>query len=313
MKTKHLFLSVMSLMVIAFTACNKGDSGLNEQNGILKIEITDAPVDDARVEGVFVTISDVKIDGKSLGGFSKTTVDLKAYQDGRTLTLIEKELEARSYNTITLELDLESDANGNAPGCYVRDNNGSKHPLGSGKISITTTHEINIATGENTELVIDFDLRKAVRRGQGAGSEYALVANLNNAVRVVNKQTAGRITGNCNHQSTTSDHVVVYAYHKGSFNGTTEVQGSSETNLMFHNAITSSKVGAQGNFEIHFLEEGEYELHFVAYDRNPVSGRLELNGYLMLNVLSALDLGSVAVNAASTTSVNVQATGVLPI
>jgi hypothetical protein len=89
---------------------------------------------------------------------------------------LNRELEAGSYNSITLELDFESDAQGNTPGCYVRDENGNKHPL-SGSVSYQSkTHEINIESGKNTELVIDFDLRKSIKRGQGAGSEYEFVA-----------------------------------------------------------------------------------------------------------------------------------------
>lgn len=315
MNIKHLILYVVSFTLIAFSACSKDDNGLNENKGYLKIELTDAPVDDARVEGVFVTIADVKVDGQSLEGFSKTTIDLMAYQNGNTHTLIESELEARSYNSITIELDLVSDAQGNMPGCYVRDDNGNKHPLASANVSVTMTKEFNIESGQDTELVIDFDLRKAVRRAQGAESEYEFVAqaHLNNAVRVVNKQKAGLISGTCNFQSTDNAYVVVYAYHKGSFNGTTETQGSAETNLRFHNAVTSAMVGQQGNYSLHFLEEGEYELHFASYDRSSATGRLELNGSLLLTVLNAVDLGSVPVTAGSTTTVNVAASGVLPI
>jgi hypothetical protein len=315
MKTKNLILFMMSLMVFAFTACNKDDDNSEAQKGLLRIEVTDAPVDDAKVEAVFVTIADVKIDGQSVEGFNKTTVDLLAYQNGSTFTLVQTEMEARSYNSITFELDFETDAQGNSPACYVRDENGTKHPLASGSVSITKNMDINIESGRNTEIVADFDLRKAIKRGQGASSEYEFVsqARLNGAVRAVNKQSAGKIAGACNYQGTNSDMVVVYAYHKGSFNRNTEVQGSSETNLKFHNAVSSAKVQANGNYELHFLEEGEYELHFASYERNAATGRLELKGSLVLDVLGSINLESVSVNAASTTTVNVQAISVLPI
>jgi hypothetical protein len=39
---------------------------------LLKIELTDAPIDDTRVEGVFVTIADVKVDGQSLEGIQQS-------------------------------------------------------------------------------------------------------------------------------------------------------------------------------------------------------------------------------------------------
>ena len=42
-----------------------------------RIEITDAPIDDPNVAGVFVTIVDIKVNGQSWSGFDgKTTFDL---------------------------------------------------------------------------------------------------------------------------------------------------------------------------------------------------------------------------------------------
>ncbi len=212
-------------------------------------------------------------------------------------------------------LDFELDANGNAPGCYVMDENGVKHPLISNAVSITKSHEINVEPGVFTEIVIDFDLRKAVQWSQSSNSGYAFVpaSSLNKAVRVVSKKETGVIRGNLNQQSTNGDMVVVYAYKKGSFNRSAEIQGSAESKLKFHNAVTSSKVTAAANYEMHFLEKGDYEIHFATYNRNLITGRMELKGSLMVNVLSAFQIGSIPVNANATTTVNLQATGSLPI
>ena len=316
MKAKLFFLAVFSLFSLMFASCDKQDEAEDTRpKGHLKIEITDAPADDAKIEGVFVTIADIKVDGISLEGYNKTTIDLLAYQNGRTRTLFSRELEASTFNSITLELDFERDANGNGPGCYVLDENGTKHPLASNLSAISKSHEIQVEAGAFAEVVIDFDLRKAVQWSQSSSSGYTFVpaSSLNKAVRVVNKNETGVIRGNVNMQGVNNDMVVVYAYKKGSFNRSAELQGSAESKLKFHNAISSAKVGGAGQYELHFLERGDYEIHFATYNRNLVTGRMELKGSLMVDVLSSFQIGSIPVNASTTTTVNVQATGSLPI
>ncbi|MEJ0031517.1 MAG: hypothetical protein WDO15_14600 [Bacteroidota bacterium] len=60
------------------------DSNEPTGKGNVQFEITDSPSDDANVRGVFVTVTDIKVDGKSIGGVVKTTVNLKDYTEGAT-------------------------------------------------------------------------------------------------------------------------------------------------------------------------------------------------------------------------------------
>ena len=109
---KNVKLAAMAALALTFTACSDDEepSGSGQAN----VEVTDAPVDNAEVEGVFVTITDIKIDGQSAASFDgATTVDLLALQNGRTELLASKELNAGVYNNITFTLDLASDASGN--------------------------------------------------------------------------------------------------------------------------------------------------------------------------------------------------------
>ncbi len=313
MKTKQRIFITFSILLFAMASCNKDNNDIRP-TGQLSIEITDAPVDDTRIEGVFVTIAEIKIDGKSIEGFSKTTVDLMAYQNGHTQFLIEQELEATTYNRITLVIDHERDANGNFPGCYVKDKDAKKHKLTDTSLEININRQIAVESDMSTEVVIDFDLRKAIQRNQDGDSEYRFVSttSLNNSLRIIVKDNAGVIKGKCYHQASADNVVLVYAYKKGSFNRNVEMQGSAQSNLKFHNAVTSAKVASNGDYELHFLENGDYELHFATYSRNSLTGRVELTGSLLLNLLTAIDITSVNVRAESTTVVDVQATGVLP-
>src|SRR5258708_29601433 len=88
-------------------ACNKKEP---MGKGEAEFQITDAPSDDASIQGVFVTVADVKVDGQSLSGFTKQTIDLKAYQQGSTKLLGTAQFNAKAYSNVTLVLDTDLDA-----------------------------------------------------------------------------------------------------------------------------------------------------------------------------------------------------------
>lgn len=320
MKNLKVLIGILLILTAALASCQKDDEPANgdqnSQKGRVSIEITDAPVDDAAVKGVFVTIADIKIDGNSVQGFSKTTIDLMAYQNGNTKTLGSFDMDAKAYNEVTLVLDFDQDDSGSSPGCYVEEEEGSKHNLAS-----TSANEIkldyvfqNEANAEN-ELVIDFDLRKTVKRETNGDSEYTFVSSteMSNALRIMSKNETGIIEGNCADSFSNSDMIVVYTYKKGTFDRNAEIQGSSQSGLKFHNAVNSSKVDTNGDFELHFLEEGEYEIHFAAYEQNQNTGQMELSGTLLVEVLSSIQLGSITVDANATITADVLVTGIIPI
>src|ERR1700754_2293750 len=75
------------------------DSNEPGGKGNVQFELTDAPSDDANVRNVFVTVTDIKVDGKSIGGVTKTTLDLKAYTEGASKVLaLASQFEAKTYN-----------------------------------------------------------------------------------------------------------------------------------------------------------------------------------------------------------------------
>ena len=111
MKFKNLKLLVsMSCLILILAACNEDDAAPRNM-GSVQFEITDAPIDDASVKSVFVTVADIKVDGQSISGFNKTTIDVLAFQNGNTSFLADTELEAKTYTDLTLVLDFENDEN----------------------------------------------------------------------------------------------------------------------------------------------------------------------------------------------------------
>lgn len=270
------------LAVLALSgACGSNDE-VTSGSAKVDFEITDAPSDDASVKGVVVTIAELKIDGKSVEGFQKQTVDLKAYNEGNTKLLGNTTLQSGTRGNITMVLDLDSDANGNAPGCYVLTQDNTKHKLqstGTGLLELAINKQWTVRTELENKVVLDFDIRKAITRSENTGSQYSFVAaeDLRSSVRVVTRENAGMIRGSFeSNENVESEKVVVYAYKKGTFNAATETQ-SGENQIQFRNAVTSAEVKASitgETYTLAFLESGEYELHFIGYNVNESDGRL---------------------------------------
>lgn len=265
--------------IALFTACD--DSSEPMGKGEAEFEITDAPSDDASVKGVFVTVADLKVDGRSVSGFTKQTIDLKAYQEGNTKLLATAgELDAKSYNNLTLVLDLETDANGNAPGCYVLTQDDVKYSLKnttSGVTEVTINKDWRVVANATSKIVMDFDLRKSIAYSDDPMVRYTFVTGdkLKAAIRLVARANAGTIKGSYEANSD-AEKIIVYAYKKGTFSAATETTSQGENNMLFANAVASAEVKQAltgRTFTLAFLEEGEYELYFAAHSQN-TSGRM---------------------------------------
>lgn len=300
--------------ITMFAACD--DSNEPSGTGEVQFEITDAPIDDANVKGVFVTVADIKVDGKSVSGFTKQTIDLKAYQDGNTKLLGGQQMTARTYSNITLVLDLDADANGNSPGCYALSADNVKYKLKSstdGKAELVLNQSWRATKDATTKIVMDFDLRKSLRYSDDPSVRYAFVsdANLKAAVRVVAKEKSGTIKGTYQESSSVdADKIVVYAYKKGSFNASTETQAQGEDQIMFRNAVASAQVKETLTgkvFTIAYLPEGEYELHFAAYKENATTGRVGFEAMLKSESSVNGSVGNI-IKVQAATSINISTT-----
>jgi len=315
MKFKNLKLLVsMSCLILILAACNEDDAAPRNM-GSVQFEITDAPIDDASVKSVFVTVADIKVDGQSISGFNKTTIDVLAFQNGNTSFLADTELEAKTYTDLTLVLDFENDENGDQPGCYVAEEDGStKHPLFSSSNEISVQSNFEVISDLESKVVVDFDLRKCVQRENKQDDQYEFVSNaeFRSGIRVVTKNETGVVKGKCNDSVSNSDKIVVYAYKKGEYNRDTETSAQGQSEIEFANAVSSSSVNASGNFEMHFLEKGDYELVYCSYKEN-AQNEMKLEGTLMIGVLGTINLSSVSVDAAATVDVEVNVSGMLPL
>ena len=308
---KNLTKLSLILGLAFFASCSDDDSLDNGGNGEMNstsVYLTDAPVDQANVEAVFVTVSEVKINGKAVEGFSKTTIQLSSLTKGRTELLGKLDLQSGTTSDITLVL-ADTDAAGNAPGNYVVLDGGAKQELAAAT-EINIKDQVEIVSGATNEIVLDFDLRKTVKQ---EGDNYSFVAKsqLENSIRSVNKINTGSVKGDVDNTSEANGEVVVaYAYKKGTYSGSEENPNNEGIN--FSNAVSSSVVsGSNGEFEIHFLEEGDYELHFASYSDNDNDGKLEFSGMVEANAASSLDLSSFRVESNSQVTIQISFTGLL--
>jgi hypothetical protein len=297
--------------VATFMACDD-DSNEPMGQGEVEFEITDAPVDDASVKSVVVTVADVKVDGQSLSGFTKQTIDLKAYFDGNTRILGNAVMDARTYSNVALVLDLDTDAQGNSPGCYVLGQDNIKYKLKStatGKTDIIINQSWKAAKDTKTKIVMDFDLRKSIRYSDDPAVRYSFVSdnNLQAAVRLVAREKSGTLKGSYQENSdVNTEKIIVYAYKKGTFNAATETQAQGTDGTYFKNAVASAEVkdGLTGKiYTLAFLQEGDYELYFAAYSKNTSTGRVSFDA--MLQSETSVD-GTVAsiIRVKAATSIN---------
>lgn len=306
-----LLISGASLLTL--TSCKKDDT--SSGNAPTTIKVTDAPIDDASVTGAFVTITDIQLDGRSVQGFTKSTVDIRAFQNGNTHTLGNFNLEGKTYNNLTFVLDFNTDASGNAPGSYVVTTGGVKHKLQSSSNIITVNKNLTLQGNAANSIVADFDLRKMIVAQTGGGADrydFATAAELATSIRVVAEGNTGKITGTLTDPLSGSAKVVAYAYKKGTYNRSAEMQGSGASNIRFKNAVSSSLVASGGSYQLHFLESGDYEVHFASYKDTNNDGIFELMGTLVVNSAAGIDILNLKVNSNATLTANVTATAVLP-
>jgi hypothetical protein len=323
MKVSRMFFSAVLIGTLGFFQMSCDDStndpDPNSTSGTLKVSITDSPIDSPDVKAVFVTVTEIKVDGKTFSGFKgPKTVNLLELQNGNSLSLGDGSFNTGTFNKISLVLDYEKDQSGAAPGCYVQKADNTKQKLqltGSTQNSIDlTTKEFLVKEGTTTDIVLDFDLRKAVKsETSGSQTTYSFVSygELQSSIRMVERTSAGNITGKIdNYNATTMGDVVVYVYKKGTFNQSTETQGQGDSKIQFKNAITSTKVDVNGNFKAAFLEQGDYEIHCASY-KKPTGGIFGLIALLNLTSKNSIDLSSIAVKSSTDVNLSISASLIL--
>jgi hypothetical protein len=277
-KLTGLIIAGALLSSLTFTSCKKSSGGTDSGNSQTSMGVTDGAIDDPNVSGVFVTITDIRLDGQSVQGFTKTTVNIASLQNGNVQTIGNFNLKGKTYSTVTFVLDYGHDASGNAPGVYVVTTDNVKHALTSSSNSITISKNFTLYDSAHNAIVADFDLRKMIvhpTTGDTASFNLVTTAELQNSIRVINQNTSAAISGTFTKTVDSSDAVIAYLYKRGTFT-IAEAEGQGASHVQFANAVTSSVVGQDGSYKFAFVDSGSYEIHFANYREFNHNGRLKL-------------------------------------
>lgn len=266
--------SIISTLSILSISCQKEEQNIvMQKTGEIQIEVTDAPIDQDEIRGAYITISGISLGDTNLL-HEKTSIDLLAYQQGNTKKMGTYILPVNHYDFLEITLDLQEDAFGNIPGCFVFTQEGKKHNLyPSSDLTRTLTipmNEIHISENQRTNLIIDFDLRKLIRYGKNASEvKYQFVddRSMEESIRVLNKDATGSVRGIFTNEAATSVRTIVFIYAAGSFNKSREIR-NLETNIPdFYSAVNSARLDDQGHFYLPYLPKGRYELVFAGFRR----------------------------------------------
>lgn len=311
--TYFLKTGILILSLVFFVSCSTDDDTVDPgaETYQTQVYLTDAPVDNPNVAAVFVTVAEVKVNGKSIEGFNKTTINLSSLQNGRTELLGSLQLQSGPTSQIVLVLDNETDASGASPGNYVLTANGEKKALVSASEQISINDSAEILQSTSNEIILDFDLRKTVVSPASEEYEFASDTQLSNSIRAVNKANAGTISGKVtDFGNAKSKAMVAFAYEKGAY-AASERNPNAE-GVRFAKAVSSARVNQDtGEFELHFIKNGDYEMHFVSYSDDNADGRLELKGEVGATSATGINLSGFSLESGATVNLSVKFTGIL--
>lgn len=268
MKTiSKLFIPV--LLAFFVMACNDNDENAK---GRASISITDAPIDDANVEAVFISITSVEANGpngwETIESFDEpVTIDLLSYQNGEAYFLTDGSIDAGAYSEVRLMLDIQEKVDGanQNSGCFIEYKDGSTQPLfvpSGGQSGYKAKGDFDVPAGGVVAITLDFDVRKAVVESGNSGKFI-----LKPTVRLVANQDAGIINGTFDAEGNTSSKVVVFAYADGEFD-MSETDEPADEEVRFSNAVSSTVIAEDDSFTLAFMNSGTYDLYFASFDEN---------------------------------------------
>ncbi len=273
-RTIHFTTILLAGTSLFFSACNEDDAA----KGKVQLYITDAPVDEENVSGVFLTIRGIEI--KGMNGWEATTtfeypikIKILDYQNGSAYFLTEKILPAGTYREVRLLLDAPTEQGGvlTNPGCYLAYLDGTTKPLfvpSGAQTGYKVKGEFNIVEGGTVAVTLDFDVRKSIVKA-GASNKFLLKP----VIRLIANQDAAIIKGTYTQEEIAEPtRVIVYAYKKGTF--TADEMNEDESGIRFNNALTSTLVSSHGSFTLAFMASGEYDLIFTAVNESEDSQTL---------------------------------------
>ncbi|MFW6250763.1 MAG: DUF4382 domain-containing protein [Alkalispirochaetaceae bacterium] len=314
MQRKGIITTVTVLLaVLGILALGSCDTSGGSDTGIMELSMTDAPLMEDGVNGVYITVKEVQYNGGDgwvpMQGLELTEpFDLLALQNGNSELLGQLVLPAGNYEQIRFILGApeEGQPAGN-PGSWVEMGStndgeytdGEDTPLfvPSGAqtgYKATAEEPFSVPANGSVAITADFDLRRAVVE-LGATERFILKPVL----RIVVEDQAGVISGEATGETDAT--YVAYAYEAGSYDSS-ETDEPADGESRFPNAVTSGEIvddpdGA--DYVLPFLAAGEYEIVVAKYDEDGAFQSAE-----------KLETDVITVTSGKTTSVDIDVSGI---
>lgn len=265
---KWIVIITSAVIALVFAACNLNSGG----TGIVKLNLTDAPIDADNVTGVYITITEIQYNmngdedetWETLTEFEgPKSYNLLDLQNGKSALLGELVLKAGQYNQIRFMLDIPN-MGGSAPsnpGCYIEYSDESTSPLfvpSGGNSGYKAVGAFQVPVNGTVELTADFDVRKAV---VAAGESGKMI--LKPTIRLIANNQAGKISGSVTGY-TGENEIIIFAYESGDYSES-EAADPESGEARFPSAVSSITVDEENGFQLWYLAPGSYDLVVAEY------------------------------------------------
>lgn len=265
----------MTMLVSGVILAGCGGGGISEvpvpaasTTGIVNLSLTDAPVDEVsevNVQFTGVTLKPASGDEIEIVFDAPKDFDLLSLTNGMTAELLpDTELPAGAYNWVRLAVNAEFD---NVFDSYAMTPTGQvelRVPSGSNN-GLKLVSGFTVTADQSTNLVIDWDLRKALTDPQGQPGMH-----LKPALRVTDMAVYGTLTGSINETFVTDSACTndlaaetgnaVYVYAGA---GVTPGDIADATADPLTTATVSQDDAGAYTYEVNFLSAGEYTAAFT--------------------------------------------------
>lgn len=262
MNTANLKTCALIAGSLILAGCGGGSGSDNNGSGDVSVAVTDAAVDGASSVVVEFTAVELKPNGGNSILFEldePQQIDLLDVQGSEFEPLITSEsVPAGKYNWIRLHInDNECDASGltgNDPsGSYIVLSDSSVEPLhvpSGSQSGLKLNSGFTVAAGGQTDVTIDFDVRKSVTAPEGQDCHF-----LKPSLRLVDNAEVGHIAGTVDttaYGERCPEGAAVYLFDEG--------VTADDIDGLDGEPITSAIVDELGDYEIGFVLAGNYNV-----------------------------------------------------
>lgn len=272
---RSFFAASLLIAGIFFGGCGGSDDGDSSSSGTLSLSMTDAPLIDENVTGVYIKVTGIEYhhDGnwESADDFiAPETFNLLDLTNGKTIDLGDLVLPAGEYTQLRFLLDAPEDSSAKTDSACQLEFNGdynvSLYVPSDSQTGFKSTGNFTIEANAQISVTADFDVRKSIVSAGNSG-KYLLKPT----IRLVVNEHSGEINGTVTDLPEASE-VVVYAYLDDTYDNDFEPDSDS---IRFSQSVTSNDVNlSDGSFTLAFLAEGTYDLVFASYESSQFSSVL---------------------------------------